>query len=63
MWARCSPEHHGVVGVEPAHQGQAQLGDPRPHTGQGHLGQHLGVPFTGDKRLEHPPVHGLPITR
>jgi hypothetical protein len=48
-------DHQGVVLVEATQQRLAQLGDPRPHPGQGHIGEDLGVAFPCDERFEHPP--------
>ena len=57
------PQQQRVVVVEAAHQGLAQLGDLGPHAGQGHVGQHLGVAFAGDQRLQHPPARPRPARR
>ncbi len=49
-------QHQGVVVLEVADHGLAQLGDLGAHPDQGHLGQHLGVSLAGDQRLQHPPA-------
>jgi len=54
-------EHHcqdrGVLfGQERAVQGFFQPGDLASHAAAGQLGQHLGVTFPGDDRLQHGPA-------
>lgn len=46
-------QHEGVVLAEAALQGEAQLGEPRPGAGEGHLGQHVRVALAGDQGLDH----------
>ncbi len=41
--------------IEAPDERLAQDADLGPHPGEGHLGEHLGVAFPGDERLQHPP--------
>lgn len=50
------PQQQGVMVVESPHEGFAQRPDLGSHPGQGHLGEHIGIAFPGDQRLQHPPA-------